>query len=292
MPYLLSVGANLFFSIASIYFAIFSKRTSVLWMNLTKTGVALISAGLVLLISRPDWWPGINHASPFLLSGMMGLGLGDFFMLLAFFRIGASRTLMLWGFQPIVVGIGCYFIFGDVLGLWKLVAILFMMCCLFTFSYEGFKEKGHWEFLGLLYALIGMSLDASSVVLTKWAFGQAPLIVPLQAQLLRCSGALFILVVLYFLKSGRYWAMWKEMPAQDRGLIFAASFLGTFLSLFLSLTAIQTGHLPSIAAIGVTCPLFTGIFEHFYEKKWPNATFLAATLFFIVGFAMLMSDHY
>lgn len=153
--------------------------------------------------------------------------------------------------------------------------------------------RGHWEVKGLMFAVIGVCLDSSSAVGTKWAFEQAPLVSPLLGQFLRCSGALSVLIVIYWFTPTSYLVPWKKMSRRDRVTAFLASFVGTFLALLLSLTAIKTGHLPSVAAIGVTCPLFSGLFEHLYEKKWPSRTFLLATVFFLIGFTtLLLSDYY
>jgi len=168
-----------------------------------------------------------------------------------------------------------------------------MILCLFTFSYEGFRKNGHWEVRGLLYALIGVCLDSTSAVGTKWAFEQAPTISPLLGQFLRCGGALSVLYVIYLFTPKSYFVPWTQMNNRERRTVFLASFIGTFLALFLSLSAIKTGHLPSLAAIGVTCPLFSGLFEHLYEKRWPSRTFLLATGFFLIGFMILiLSDYY
>jgi drug/metabolite transporter (DMT)-like permease len=293
MAYWMAVGSNLFFGVAAVYYSLFARKNSVLWMNLTKSGVALIFSAVFAIALGGFAQITLSQALPFFGSGAVGLGLGDFFMFLAFLRIGASRTLMLWGFQPVVVGIGCYFLFGDLLSIYKILAIVFLVLCLLVFSYEGFRKKGHWEIQGLIFAMTGVILDSGSSVATKWAFEQSPLISPIQGLVFRSSGAVIVLLVLYGAKIHNYFVGWQSLTNKDRALALAVSFFGTFVALLLSLSAIKIGHLPSLAAIGVTCPLFTGVFEHAIERRWPSRLFLLATGFFILGFTvLLMSDYY
>ena len=139
---MLTLVATLSFSSASLVFARFSRSVSVLWMNTAKAAVALallcltlpllwsVNGTFALFGSSAGSWTAPSDFSTdlLLLSGMIGLGIGDLFLLDAFIRIGVSRTLMLYGFQPLLLGIGAALLFGQTFDTHRLVAIAFLDC--------------------------------------------------------------------------------------------------------------------------------------------------------------------
>ncbi len=291
MPYLYVVTANLLFAISSLVYARFARSQSILWMNIVKTSVALTSS-LVFLSLLGEWTQTPTLALwPFFLSGAIGLACGDMFLISAFARIGSARTMVLWGFQPVFVAIGAYFLFEEVLEPQRLFAALLLVSCLLTFSFEGFKKKGHWELKGLSLAMAGVLLDAVGLFFSRYGF-ESTTFSPLEANFYRCVGAVgcFAIFNMYF--PCRMWSRFRELDGHSRSLVLMASFFGTFLAIFLSLSAIQIGHLPSIAALSITTPLFAAMFEHIYERKWPSKIFLFAFAQFVVGFLLLIGYKY
>lgn len=310
LPSLLALGAMLSFSGASLIFAHYSRHTSVLWMNTLKAFVAfsLLIITLPILFYFTGRW---DHYLPptnascllLLLSGAIGLGLGDLFLLDAFIRIGVSRTLILYGFQPIALGLAGRLLFGQTFNSLGLFAISCLIVCLIIFNLEHYRENKQWEVRGFLFALIGVSLDSGGVLLTRIAFEKSPHSQPLEGHLIRCIGALLFYALYAF-------ALRLRRPAGDktpiiglffhflsydyrtRAILFFGCFAGTFLSLCLYLSAIQIGHLASISAIAITGPMFAALLETAIQKKPISRALALAFGFFIAGFsALLISEN-
>lgn len=257
-------------------------------MNTVKTVVALVSCFITL--SLLGWWtqrPSID-VWPFFMSGFIGLALGDMFLISAFARIGSARTMVLWGFQPVFVGIGSYLFFGEEFDSIRLFAIVLLISCLLSFSYEGFKKKGHWEIKGLVLALTGVLFDAVGLFFSRYGFESNILIVPLEGHFYRCCGAILCFFLLAQVTPLKFFKNISSLKISEKGIVLTACFLGTFISIYLSLSAIQIGHLPSLAALSITTPLFTSLIEHIYEKRWPSFLFLFAFFQFLVGFFLLV----
>ncbi len=309
LPYLLTLGATLSFSSASLIFARFSRSVSVLWMNATKAFIAMV----LLIITLPilfwfqnrlgTWAPPSDLATGILLlSGFIGLGIGDLFLLDAFIRIGVSRTLMLYGFQPLVLGLAGAALFDQAFDGRRLIAIVFLIGCLIIFSLEKYRESKSWEIRGLVMAIIGVSMDSAGVLLTRFAFESSPHTQPLEGHLIRCFGALFAYAVIAaFVHSRRIVTQTKDntpviglftnflrFDNSSRALILLGCFAGTYLSLCLYLTAIQIGHLASISAISITGPMFAALLESVINRKKPSRYLGIAFVFFVCGFAILM----
>lgn len=301
LPYLLTLGAALCFSSASLVFAQFSKRLSVLWVNTVKALVAallLIPTLAVLHLTGLTSFvaPDPTSIGLLVLSGALGLGIGDLFLLDAFTRLGVSRTLILYGFQPIGLGLVAAIFLGQAFPLVKLIAVIFLIACLVIFSLERYKESGHWEIRGLVNALIGVSLDSTGVFISRLAFDQSPELHPLEGHFVRCLGALscYAAISIFYKYRGqperriRLIEYWRSLEPAAQRWILLGCFGGTYLSLCLYLTAVRIGHLGSIAAVGITGPMFAALLETVLHKKRPSGYLAAAFTAFLIGFAVLL----
>jgi drug/metabolite transporter (DMT)-like permease len=278
-------------------------------MNAAKAFVAM----LLLIVTLPVlfWFQGqTSWEAPkelatglLLLSGFIGLGVGDLFLLDAFIRIGVSRTLMLYGFQPLLLGLTGLLLFDQSFDSRRLIAIVFLIGCLVVFSLEKYRESKSWEIRGLFMAIVGVSMDSAGVVLTRIAFESSPHTQPLEGHLIRCVGALAAYVLIAaFIHGRRYlsgsaertpviglFTNFLRFDGKSRALILLGCFAGTYLSLCLYLTAIQIGHLASISAIAITGPMFAALLESLLNKKRPSKYLGIAFCFFIAGFSVLIS---
>ncbi len=288
LPYFFALGANLAFSWATIVFAHFSKTASALWMNVFKATIAFTVFGLIFLFFGDHHWPEQTTLISFLLSGFLGLALGDWFLLKAFATLGASRVLMLYGFQPLMLGVAGYLLFHQSVPLEKLVAIIFLVACLFVFSLENLRKYGQWHLKALFIGLIGISLDTLGVVLTRYGFENSPSITPLDCNFYRACGAIAGFVVFSFFVPLRIHQTLLKFDRKQRALLIIASLSGTFLSLYLYLSAVRIGHLATISSIGITAPLFAGILESFVQRKLPSLYLVIAFLLFACGFLILV----
>ena len=278
------------FSLASVVFAHYSKNISALWMNAFKAILALLAFGVAMVFTKDfSISPGLMAVSLFFLSGLLGLNIGDNFLLKAFATMGAARTLMIFSFQPIFVGIMSYFFLSQGLTWYKAIAIIFMMGCVFTLSYERFYETKKWDFRGPIYALIGVSLDSVGIVLTRAAFENDPHISIVEGNFYRCLGAVVGFGLMAKFIPLHLWGNFRKVSFRGKYLVIGASLLGTFVSLWFYLTALSFGHLATVTAIAGTSPLFSAIFESLYTKKWPSRFLIFSFLLFAMGFYFIAS---
>jgi drug/metabolite transporter (DMT)-like permease len=289
LVYLYALSGTICFSISSIAFTEFAHRTSAIWVNFLKVLVSLVCA-LIVMQFMIGWAPVTQHAVIlFLISGFIGLNIGDFFMISAFQSIGPGRTLLLYGFQPVMVGIASFYFFGQTISPYKLIAILFLVGCLVTFSYERFKEKGHWEFKGFLMALTFITIDSIGLIMTRIGFDENPDLSAMQAHLIRCLGAVIGFWVLGLFRPIHLFRILKTFSFKARTTILTASFFGTFLSLALYFKAVQTGHLASVTSISITAPFLATLGESIYHKKLPSKYLIFALVQFVIGFYILLT---
>lgn len=291
--YFLALTAATLFSGASVIFAQYSVSHSSLWMNYIKNLVAglcfLFAAGLSIFFWGEDILSVTTASLAFLLvSGALGLAIGDFFLFKAYARLGSARTIMIFSFSPLFLSIEGFLFFGQSLSAKQGVALFFMMACAWTLSLERFRSHGTWEWKGILFAVLGVALDNAGVVLSRFAFDQSPALSPFSANAIRCVGAALPLYIGIRLAGVRGMGQLFELPRRQLGLVVFASFMGTFLSLSCWLTALKIGHIGSLAGVGSFNPVAASLWEWLLLRKRPTPLLILALLLFLIGFFTLI----
>lgn len=281
--YLLAIGANISFAIGSLIYADYSKRFHARWMNFFKAIIAVLAFGLFFLYSFDFDFFNTKQFIGLFLSGFIGLGIGDIFLLYAFSHFGAGRTLMVFGFQPVLLGVLSYFLFGQEVTSSQIFSIGLFILCLLTISHEQYRANRKWELIGLLAAVLGVFLDGMGVVLTRWSFDLDPRLTSMEGNFYRCLGAVFSFVFIRYKYSIDYFKFNRQLNRNEWLILIIGSLLGTFVSLGFYLKAVQTGHLASISGIAITGSLFSSMIECIRSKKWPSFHLVFAFGLFLIG---------
>ncbi len=287
VSYLYALGANICFATGTIVFTIFTRKIGSVWMNASKAIIATIL--FYLTVEFFYSWHEITNMSLFYLftSGLIGLCIGDIFLLKAFQEIGPARTLMVFGIQPVTTGTLSYYFLGQETSLQKLWAISLFIICIFIFSFENFKANRSWGVKGLSFALIGIVLDSTGVIWTRLAFNDSPELIGIEANLYRGLGAVFGFVLISLVKPFGLISNFKALNINLKALLLIGCVLGTYTSLFLYLEALKVSHLASLSGITITSPLFASLLESIIDKKWPSKYLLLAFVFFAMGVLIL-----
>lgn len=284
-----ALGSNFCFALASSVYAEYSRSVSSFWMNFHKTIMAwlcflLTIFALKLLVPLP-----LAVVLALLTSGLIGLCIGDLFLLKGFVDLGPGRTLMLFGFQPFLLGIFDYAVFDQVLPASKFVGVLFLVGCVLAFSWESLRLQGHWGTAGLINAFTGILLDAGGLVLTRWSFQTVTELSPFYANAIRTSGALIGFAFLFLYPPNRklFFQPFLQMAPRDRWISTGAGILGTYVSLSFYLHALQIGPLATVSAIAGTAPLLASIFEVLRGRRAFTPFLFVGSLLFLIGFGIM-----
>ena len=283
-----ALGANLSFALGAMFFAHYTRKISSLWMNTYKAVVAAILFFIVIIFTTGFHEISILNFGIFFISGFIALGIGDIYLLKALSLLGPARTMVLFGFQPLVVGVLSFILLEQAVQESKLIGTLFFILCLLTFSYENFKNKGHWEIHGLMYACLAMVIDGVGIIITRLAFDMNELLTGFEGNFYRCIGALFAYMIISRYRPFDFRANFKSLSWNSRYMVTLGAIFGTFLSLAFYLEAIKTAHLATLSGIAITSVIFTSLFESILEKKLPSKYLLGAFVFFIIGMKFIL----
>jgi drug/metabolite transporter (DMT)-like permease len=281
--YLLALASNLFFSTSSLVFSVYARRFSPFWINQLKVLIAITLFGLSML------YTGITPLSVtatgfLLLSGLIGLCVGDLFLFRAYATLGAGRSLVLYSFQPLMLGLYGWFMLDQAFSGRQFIAVSCMLACLGVFLLERNKFTGRWDLMSFTWAFLGILLDAVGVMLTREAYEITPALDSMQVNFIRCTGALIGYFIIRPKGIGQIVSDLKTLKSRERMLLFIACVCGTFVSLALYLTALKYAHVASLTAVAITGPVWVSLLECLWEKKLPNRYLVAAFSFFLIGF--------
>lgn len=284
-PLFFALGATLCFSYSSTIFTEFSRSINPQWMNAFKAIVALILFSFTVIFFNLWTPPTLLSLNVLLVSGLLGLMIGDMYMLKAMKELGASRMLMIFGLQPFFLGLAGSYFFGQIFSIYNLIGVLFMLGCLYTISFENYKKSGSWQLIGLTHGLLAILLDGIGIILTRQGFESTTGITPIQVNLIRCFGACLGFLVYHFsVQKIPIINTFKNLPKGKKLKLLVGSAGGTYLSLMLYLTAVSKGQLSVVSSVTVTGPMFAQVFECIQQRKLPNKLVFLSFIFFAAGF--------
>jgi len=286
--YALAIGANLCYSSASMVFTHYAKRFSSLWINQVKVLIAFIAFTVAMLFSEKIVSLNLGVQGLLILSGFTGMCLGDVLIYKAYTTLGPARTLVMYSFQPLLLGIYGFFFLNQIFTFNQTFAVICMLICIFIFMLERNKFTGQWDLRSFFWAFSGITFDAVGVMITRTAYELNPDLQTFQVNTIRCLGAL---VGFFLLSPKSYLSLPKDfwgLRKREMSLVFGAAFCGCFLSLALYLAAVKHAHVGTLTAISITGPVWVSLLECLYHKRLPNKYLVGAFVFFLFGFYLML----
>ncbi len=243
-------------TLTALCFEVASKRIGSLTVNLIRLILALFFISVYCWIVRGHWLP--VDASPhnwfwLLLSGVVGIFIGDMCLFQAFVKIGARRTMLVMSLAPPLTAIEGWVVMREVLtGLdWAGMALTLAGVIWVVLEKEpkGESDASRVSPVGLILAFLAATGQATGLVLSKFGMRDYD---PFAATQIRIFAALGIFLVMF--SALKWWPRVRAALNQRVALGWTATgaFFGTFLGISLSLLAIkltQTGVAATIMSI-------------------------------------------
>jgi drug/metabolite transporter (DMT)-like permease len=252
-----ALAGALVWGVATVIYAHSFRRGDPLDAVWFKNSIAAIVLVLAACILGPRWgggWPGEGETSWILISGLLGLCVGDFLYFLALSKIGVGRTVILSQLTPAVTALGAWPLYGQQLsgqqwvGLWLVVVggILAESRLL-----KGSRPKH--ESGGVLAAL-GCVL--------AWTLGNLTIHHGLAETGAVTGGALRLVAgaggfAIWFLFRGQLWRRLQLLKAPDAWRAYGfATILGTVVGMSLYVAAFKWSKQGVAASLSASVPLF------------------------------------
>lgn len=252
-----ALGAAFVWALSSTIWQRVGQQIPAVVLNLLKGAIALVMLFATIIIlgkSLPAVNP--NILIMLLISGALGIGIGDtaFFIVLKY--LGARRALLLETLSPPLTALFGLIFLQEKLSLIACTGILLTICGVAWVIAERTAEttlpsKHLWQGLGI--SLLGQTAHAAGAVLSRAAFAQID-IDPLWTAALRLSGGMA--VMLCFLNPTNLGTFQQLKAPKILGAIILAAFLGTYLGIFLQQTSLKYAPAAIAQALSSTSPLF------------------------------------
>jgi drug/metabolite transporter (DMT)-like permease len=264
-------------------------------LNLAKcvTATAMFAATGLAVLGRAH--PVVPSASlPWLLvSGVIGLALGDSAYFAAMATIGVRRALLLLSTAPVFAAIGGAVFLHEPIGLRELASIAAVMIGVAVVVNEqsgplphGLAVTPRATAIGLLYGLGAGLGQAAGSLLTRTAMGLGAS--SFDTALLRlCAGVVAMLAIAALTGRAKPWARTLARP-RLLAAIAASAFVGTYLGMWLSQVAIGRSSSTAVAStLLATSPIFALPLGRWLEKERVTARALGGTALAVAGLCAL-----
>jgi len=259
-----------------------------MWINQVKVLTAFVAFLIAMFFAEKFVSLQPATIGYLVLSGFAGLCLGDVFLFRAFTTLGPARSLVLYSFQPLMLGIYGYFFLQQTFSVNQTLSVVCMVICIFIFMLERNKTTGSWDMKSFIWAFLGISLDALGVMLTREAYESNVELQTFQVNVMRCIGALsgFLLI-----SPKSYITVAKDfvgLRKREMSLVIGSAICGCFLSLTMYLAALKYAHVGTLTAIAITGPVWVSLLECLYHRRLPNLYLMVAFCFFLTGFYLMV----
>lgn len=257
---LAALSAAFLWAFSAVIYARLGQKIPPLVLNLSKGVIAIAFIVITLLFQGNSLPADMNPVTLgfLLLSGVVGIGIGDTFYFQALNHLGARRMLLLEALAPPLSALIALLFLQETLSLGACLGILLTILGISWVISErvpGSPGKAANSIRGVSAALLSVLGQASGAVLSRAALAETA-ISPLWSTLLRLIGCVLVLLV-WILLQQQPQIGWKPLQSkQVLGIITITAVFSTYLGIILQQTAFKYTATGIAQALLATSPLF------------------------------------
>ena len=300
-PYLIGQIAALItaglWSINSILFASAGKKIGSISVNAYRIIIAIIFLCITHFILFGSIYPTASYEQWFWigLSGIVGLGIGDFGLFAAFVIIGSRRSVLIMALSPVFAAIIAFVMLNETISHFSLLGMIITLCGIIIVIIER-EERSYEEKLskkikvkGISFAFIGAMGQGIGVVLAKkgMLFESGNIINPLSAALIRMIlASIFIWITI--LLAGKLPDLKKGIKNKNgMKLTIGGAFIGPFLGVTLSMIAITYTEIGVAQTLMSIMPVMIIPILWLLYKQKTNLRGISGACIAVIGVAIL-----
>ena len=258
---------------------LYGHKPALYFGSLQFNRIRMVVASLLLLImiwlTGKGWQVSFDAWGWIIVSGIVGIGLGDYFLFIAMERLGPRRTGILFAINAPIAAFLAWLFLSEALTLKIIFAIIIgFIGIVLAVIYGSPKSNIHdWEvtkpplWIGVGAGLLAAFGQAVGVLCLRPVMEQGA--DPLQSSLIRVVAAgLFLWTILLFENKKKQ--LWKIPPLSVSWHVIANGFFGLSFGLVLFLKALETGQVAKVSMLVAISPVLMLPFIWFQTKKIPT----------------------
>lgn len=174
---LISLGTAFFWTFTVIGFESAGKRVGSLPVNMIRLVVGMFLLTVTVFILTGSIFPvhvGEYAWNMLLISGLIGLVIGDLFLFQAFVDIGGRISLLIYSSVPIMTALLGYFIFDEIFDVLTIIGIVITLCAISVVILAKRNKSKEFEahvIKGIVFAFVGAVAQSLGLVFSKLGMG-------------------------------------------------------------------------------------------------------------------------
>ena len=217
-----------------------------------------------------------------LISGALGIGLGDSLFFMSLNALGAGRVAIVdCMYSPFTIALAFMFL-GESLSVWQIIGASLIVAAVLTGASEdgsspSDRRRTVW---GFIWGALSMASMAVGIIIVKPLLEQSSL---LWVTEVRLAGGIFVLLVVTLLHPSRKTIVGSVLSAHNWGYTLSGSFLGAYLAMLLWLAGMKYAHASIAAALNQTSNIFIFVLAAWLLHERITALRLAAIVLGVGG---------
>lgn len=287
---LISLGTALCWTITVVSFEFAGKRVGSLSVNFIRLVMGFLLLGILLFFLRESFIPlsmGQTAWSWLLLSGLIGLFIGDMFLFQAFIDVGGRISLLIMSMVPVISTLLGYLFFNEILSTHEFIGMSITLTGIVAtiLLRKPKRQKFHPNIIkGITFAFFGAIAQAVGLVFSKIGMGTGSAFAATQ---IRIIAAIFgFLIVLTWNKR---WPEVKKATTNKHAMIFLwiGALFGPVLGVSSSLLALQYTEMGIATTIAQTNVIMIIPFSILFFKEEVSYKEIITSIVAFSGVALL-----
>lgn len=273
----------------SIVFTEASKLLGSSLVNLIRMIAGLIFLTLTLIIFNVETSINNTQLTFLIISGIIGIAIGDAFLFKSFDLIGARLSMLMMSIAPIIAAFLAFIFLNENLSFWGIIGIVITFIGIFIVIAQKHEQtqKKSTKIIGVLCAFFAAAGQGSGLIFAKIAFNEGP-INGFLATFVRLSASLIVFYPILLI-SKRLKNPIAKIKNSKKGLIYSlvGAFIGPYLGITFSLIAISKTYVGVASTLMSTVPIIMlPIVYFFYKEKLSIPSILGAVVA-VLGISIL-----
>ncbi|MBQ4862927.1 DMT family transporter [Pseudoalteromonas sp. MMG013] len=287
-----AICAAMVWASSTVIYKRFSHSLSPLELNISKGVMACTMMCLSLMVLQDSAIPSEANAWIWLAaSGVIGIAVGDSAYFAALRNIGPARTLVIESMAPAIAGILNILILGTFLNVIAWVGIIVTTMGVTLAIKPRIKlpplDRKKYK-IGVCCALLAAACQAAGMVMSKAGMADEGTSSLWAAMIRLFSGTMAVAMLVVFLKNHSINQAVKLRGISNKKWLFVAVFFGTFIGLWLQLSAVKYTD-PAVAqTLLATAPLMVMTLT-WIQKEEITRNMIVGGIFALFGVAVLLS---
>ena len=293
MPYVGELSALLtafLWSGTSFAFSSAAVKIGSLQLNINRMLLASVLLFVTIEIGGFSFSLSSNEVINLVISGIIGLVIGDSFLFKAFQSIGARVSMLLMSLSPAMSSVLAYFFLDESLSFFGFLGIavtIFGIGLVVLERSEVPNAKFKINKLGIIYGLVGALGQAAGLIFAKLAFEEGE-VHKMVATFIRIISSVLILLIIALIarKYKNPVKLYKENPKALSSTIIG-TVLGPYLGITFSLVAIANTKVGIAATLMSTMPIIMLPYVRYVYKERLSWRAIAGAFIAVAGVTIL-----